>query len=111
MNDKRGRQTVYALQAGAAKADITPEAGTQIDGDIGRHRPMDGVLDHIFARALVLEQAAKMFCMLSLDLLAITREWTEAIRSMALERFSIEPDAVAVHVTQSILRLPWAGSC
>ncbi|MDP6506924.1 MAG: hypothetical protein QF886_25080, partial [Planctomycetota bacterium] len=89
------------LLAGAGRAEVTPEMGIQIDGDIGRYRPTEEVKDPIYARALVLEQEGLRFCLLSMDLLAVTREWTEKIRSMAKRRFGIEADAVAVHVTQT----------
>ena len=89
------------LFAGAGRTDITPEMGTQVDGDIGRRRPMDGIDDPLYARALVLEQEGKRFCLLSLDLLAITDEWADKTREMACERFGFEREAVAVHVTQT----------
>lgn len=89
------------LRAAAARADITPPLGTQIDGDIGRYRPTEEVRDPLYARLLVLEQNNRRFCFLSMDLLSITHEWAGRIRRMASERFGFQDDAVAVHVSQT----------
>lgn len=89
------------LKAGAAKADITPAMGTQIDGDIGRYRPTEEVRDPIYARALVLEQEGRRFCLLSMDLLSITHEWSDRVRQRLSDRFGFPREAVAVHVTQT----------
>jgi len=90
-----------ALRAGAARVDITPKMGTQIAGDIGRRRPAEMLVDPIFAKALVLEEGDRRVCILSLDLLAVTREWADRIRNGAKERFGIEPQDVMVHVVQN----------
>jgi neutral ceramidase len=90
-----------ALLAGAAEADITPFPGCQIDGNIGVPRPMETVTTPIHARALVLEQSGKRFCLLSMDLLAITTAEADNVRRMAADKFGFARDAVAVHVTQN----------
>jgi len=89
------------LLAGAAQVDITPKMGTQIAGDIGRRRPAEILIDPIFAKALVLDDGVKKLCFLSLDVLAIGREWVEAIRTGARERFGFDPDMVMVHAVQN----------
>lgn len=89
------------LQAGAAQVDITPKMGTQLAGDIGRKRPAEILIDPIFAKALVLDDGRKKFCVLSLDLLAITKEWADKIRNGAKDRFGIEPENVMVHAVQN----------
>lgn len=99
--DNQTNDSEFWLMTGVGRADITPPPGTQIDGDIGRHRPMEGVLDPIYARALVLEQDGRRFCLLSMDLLSITNEWAHNVRRMMSDRFGFENDAVAVHVTQT----------
>jgi len=89
------------LRAGAAQVDITPKMGTQLAGDIGRRRPAETLIDPLFAKALVLDDGERRLCVLSLDALAITREWADRIRNGAAERFGIEPEAVMVHVVQN----------
>ena len=89
------------LLAGAAEVDITPTMGTQIAGDIGRRRPAEILIDPIFAKALVLGDGHHRLCILSLDVLAITREWADAIRDGAKTHFGLDPEAVMVHAVQN----------
>ncbi len=89
------------LRAGAAQVDITPAMGTQIAGDIGRYRPVEEIRDPLFAKALILEAGGKRACLLSLDILAITRYWADEIRNQAAARFGLGPAAVMVHVVQN----------
>ena len=89
------------LRAGAAKVDISPEIGIQIAGDIGRRRPCTGIKEPIYARALVLEQNGRRYCILSLDVLAIDTPYVDEIRRRAQDAFGLPPEAVMVHVTQN----------
>ena len=89
------------LKAGAAMADITPQRGIQLAGDIGRYRPMEEVREPIYARALVLELQGKRCCILSLDVLAITNYWAAEIRRRAARRFGLDPASVMIHVVQN----------
>jgi len=88
------------LRAGAAQADITPPMGTQIAGAISSRRPVQSVMDPLFAKALVLQLGERKVCLVSMDLLAITRQWVEEIRRHAAH-LGFGPDAVIVHVTQN----------
>ncbi|MFP4029107.1 MAG: hypothetical protein ACLFWL_15050 [Candidatus Brocadiia bacterium] len=90
-----------ALLAGAAKVDITPPLGTQLAGDIGRRRPAEMLVDPLFARALVLQSGSQKICFLSLDVLAITRKWSDKIRDGATERFGLPREAAMVHTVQN----------
>ena len=96
--------------AGAAETDLTPRLGTQIAGDIGRYRPAEFLLDPLFARALVLESAGRRLCVLSLDLLAVTRPWVTEIRRRAEAEFGLRPEQVMVHSTQTHAA-PTVGHC
>ncbi len=98
---KGAKAEMSLLRAGAAQIDITPEAGIQIAGDIGRHRPTEQVVDPIYAKALILESGGRRLCFLCLDLLAMTVEWASNIRRLASERFGLDPEAIMVHVTQT----------
>jgi len=91
----------HRLFAGAAEIDITPGFGTQIAGDIGRRRPALVVLDPLYARALVLEGESESVCIISMDLLAATKEKCDAIRGEVAARHGIPAENVAVHVTQN----------
>lgn len=71
-----------ALRAGAAKIDITPPIGYPMWGYAARHeRPSEGLLDPLYARALILEAGGRRLAIVSLDLgRAPTRASTAAIR-------------------------------
>ena len=57
------------LEAGAAKADITPPIGFPMWGYAARHdKPSVGVLDPLFARALVLKAGEVKIALVGLDL-------------------------------------------
>jgi len=89
-----------ALHVGVAETTINPRMGMQIDGNIAVRRPARMVLSDLHARALALQQGDERFLLLSLELLAVTREWTEAIRAFAAQELGFAPDKVAVHVVQ-----------
>ncbi|MGC9318002.1 MAG: hypothetical protein ACP5KN_08205, partial [Armatimonadota bacterium] len=89
------------LQVGVAETTINPRSGMQIDGNIGVHRPARFVLSDLHARAIAFQQGERRFLLLSLDLLAITQQWSDAIRDFAAEELGFERDAVAVHVVQN----------
>jgi len=89
------------LFAGAAKSDISPELGIQIAGDIGRKRPCTGIKEPIYARALVLDQAGRRYCIITVDVLAIDTPWADEVRRRAQKQFGLEPKAIMVHATQN----------
>ena len=88
------------LQVGVAETTINPRRDMQIDGNIGVRRPAQMVLDDIHARAVVFESGETRFLLLSMELLAITTEWSEAIRDFAADELGFDRDAVMVHVVQ-----------
>ena len=89
------------LFAGAGCADITPELGIQLAGDIGRLRPTEEIRERLYARALVLEAGGQRCCVLSLDLLSSTNWRADELRRQVAARLGIAPEAVALHVTQN----------
>ncbi len=80
------------LRAGAAKVEITPPTGYPMWGYGARHdKPSDGVLDPLYARALVLEAGSERIAIVSLDLgRAPTGRSTEAIRTRVKAAVGIE---------------------
>ena len=93
--------TITPFRAGAAKVDISPANDIQIAGAIGWRRPCSGITEPIYARALVLEQGGRKFCVLSLDLLAVDISWADEIRRRISNRHGIPREAVLVHATQN----------
>jgi hypothetical protein len=73
------------LRAGAAKAEITPPTGHAMWGYGARHDlPSEGVLDPLYARALVLATDTERIALVSLDLgRAPTRQSVATIRKKA----------------------------
>jgi hypothetical protein len=71
------------LRAGAAEVEITPPVGHALWGYASRRdAPSEGVLDSLFARALVLEAGGERLALVSLDLgRPPTRTSTAAIRA------------------------------
>src|SRR5437899_4968487 len=80
------------LQAGAAKVDITPPIGFPMWGYGARHdAPSLGVLDPLFARAVVLSAGTDKIAVVSLDLgRAPTRQSMATIRKKVKEAAGIE---------------------
>ncbi len=89
------------LRAGAAKADISPQVGIQIAGDIGRRRPCTGVKEPLYARALAFEQNGRLYAILSIDVLAIDNPQADEIRLRCQLAHGLSPEALIVHITQN----------
>ena len=89
------------LQVGVAETTINPHLGMQIDGNIGACRPAQVVINDLHARAIVFQKGDTRFLLLSMELLAITTEWCDAIREFAAAELGFDRDAVAVHVVQN----------
>lgn len=89
------------LCAGASQIDITPQTDIHLAGAVGEFRLAQYVYDPLYAKALVLQNGEKKICFLSLDLTIITEDWTERIREAVAEEYSIAPEAIMVHATQT----------
>ena len=102
-NDKRKTMNESnQLSAGAAMIDITPPAGTHLAGSgAGDHRPVQAVLDPLFAKAIVFEAGGRRVCLVILDLTIVTGEYTDRIRANICEQTGIERDAIMVQATQT----------
>ncbi|MDD5679054.1 MAG: neutral/alkaline non-lysosomal ceramidase N-terminal domain-containing protein [Kiritimatiellae bacterium] len=93
--------TEKKLLAGAGRADITPEMGIQIAGDIGRYRPVEEIKDRLQTKALVVSDGEQTACLVSSDLTSIQRDWADKLRAQIAEYLEIDPGAVILHATQS----------
>jgi hypothetical protein len=85
-------QSADQLQAGAAKRDITPPVGYPMWGYASRRdHPASGVLDRLYARALVLVVGSERVAIVSLDLgRAPTRQSTASIRARTKAEARVE---------------------
>ena len=75
------------LLAGVAKAIITPPVGYPMGAWILRQGLSTGVHDHLYARALALDDGSQRTAIVSLDVTGITKETLEDIRA-AVERLT-----------------------
>lgn len=77
-----------ALRVGAARIDITPPLGTPLAGTCTLVKAR-GVLDRIFAKALVLEQRGLRVAIVTADVVAFSEEMTERLKRTVARRFGI----------------------
>jgi neutral ceramidase len=88
------------FRAGAAAVVITPPEGTPIAGYY-HLRTADGVLDDLYAKALVLEQDGQKAALVTLDLITVTRPVVVEARRLIAEEAGIPPDHVMISATHS----------
>lgn len=89
------------FRAGAAKVDITPGVGCWLEG-IPRAQPSDAIHDPLHARALVVEPAdGNSLCLVSCDLIALGREYTDQVRQRIAQALGTAPDHVVVACTHN----------
>src|SRR5437016_2352639 len=77
-----------ALRAGAARVDITPEAGAALpmSGYAGRVQGFKGIHDHIYVRAIVLDDGATQAALVAWELIyAPDSVWSELSQRIAAE--------------------------
>ncbi len=93
------------LTAGWAEADITPEGRVYL---VGQHyaRVSEGVSDPVTATALVLEsvkngQRAGHVVMVSCDLVAISDELRDMVRSYAADAPGLKPESIIISATHT----------
>jgi hypothetical protein len=91
-----------SLRAGAAKRDITPQAGLKMYGYEARKSGATGALDPLYARTLVLEAGDKRFALVVLDLGRVFADsWIERLRREVKRSSGIDYVLVAATHTHS----------
>lgn len=88
------------FRVGAAEVDITPPPGTPMAGYYA-FRAVGGVLDPIFAKAIVMEQDGVHAALVVLDLSGTTRTIVEAARRAVQAQCGIEGDHVMISATHT----------
>jgi neutral ceramidase len=89
------------FRAGFGKACISPEAGVPLAGFAARQGVATGVHDDLFVRALALETEDANAALLSVDLLALPREFVERVRRQVNARTGIDPNAILIACTHT----------
>jgi hypothetical protein len=89
-------------KAGVAKAVITPKQPTWMSGYASRTKPAEGKVHDLWAKALVLEDAAGKRCLLvTLDLVGIDRDTAQAVCRDIEERYHVPRAAVRLAVSHT----------
>ena len=88
------------MKAGFARLEITPGLGDII---AGYHEPRisTGILDELYASAVVFSNGEKTVAAISLDILELRKSDTDAIRELVAKKNGLDPDAVLVHSTHT----------
>ena len=85
------RQKHPNLFAGASKADITPDFGAQISGDIGRYQPAEEIRDRLYARIIVLKSGDHTACLVLCDMACIQGSIALQIRTKIADILDAAP--------------------
>ena len=88
------------LLVGAAEIDITPPLGVSLCGYFV-DRKADGILDHLYAHAVVLQLADQAVALVSCDLIFPSPHITRRVRQIVAERTSVPGPNVLVHCTHT----------
>jgi hypothetical protein len=78
------------LRAGAARVDITPEGPIWMSGYASRNHPSTGIRQHLFARALAVDDGAgARLAIVSTDLVGLPPVVAEQVATQAQQQFGI----------------------
>lgn len=89
------------LKAGFDKRCITPPIGAPLAGFAARQGGSTGVHDELYARALVLDDGAKVVAIVSVDVLGLPAAFVERVRGMISARTPITPDGALITCTHT----------
>ena len=89
------------LLAGAAQVDITAPPGTHLSGAVGQHRPAEGILEPLWARALVLRSGDRTLCLIVLDVTIVTEDYSVRLREAAVQLTGCRPQDALICATQT----------
>ena len=96
----RGQAGQGQFRAGAAQVDITPPNGTPMAGSYFT-RVSTGVLDPIFAKAIVVEQGGAKAALVALDLSYTTRPLVVTARKLIADKTGIPGERVMISATHT----------
>lgn len=88
------------FRSGAAQVDITPPNGTPMAGFYSL-RPSVGVIDSIYAKAIVIEQDGEKVALVGLDVAYTPRVIVEAARKLITEKTGIAGERVMISATHT----------
>lgn len=89
-------------RAGVARANITPQQPMWMSGYASRDRPAEGKLTDLWAKALVLEDSdGRRAMIITLDLVGIGAELSNAIRDELQSEYALTRDQVALNCSHT----------
>ena len=80
---------------------ITPPVGGWLSGYGGRDKPSEGVVDELYARALVLDNRSNSIAIISVDLLWIPLEMTSQVREILTDKIGIPEQNILICATHT----------
>ncbi|MEM2587981.1 MAG: neutral/alkaline non-lysosomal ceramidase N-terminal domain-containing protein, partial [Candidatus Bathyarchaeia archaeon] len=90
-----------SLRMGLSKVTITPPIGVRLSGYADRIQPSIGILDDLYARALVIDDGEERAAIVICDLLGLTNSLVKDIRSRVRELTGIEDENIMVTATHT----------
>ncbi len=84
------------FRAGAAAVEITPAPGLRMDGYMARTSVSTGAHDPLLAEALVLEDGERRAALVTLDVMGVSRSFTDGLRRDLAALLLTSPDAVLI---------------
>jgi hypothetical protein len=88
------------IRAGVARSVITPEGKPYLAGYF-HERIGETVRDDLYCRALILDDGDCRICLITLDLIVVSREWGDRAREMIVERTGIPADRILISATHT----------
>lgn len=89
------------LRVGYSKVCISPAIGQPLAGFAAREGVCKGIHDDLFARAVVLENESQAVALVSVDVLALSSEFVDQVRTKITGRTGISRDAVMIASTHT----------
>lgn len=89
------------LKGGCAKVNITPPVGAWLSGYGGRDKPSDGIVDELYARALVLDNGSNSIAIISVDLLWVPLQMTNRVRGILKDKIGIPEQNILICATHT----------
>ena len=88
------------LRAGFARLDITPPLGIPIAGYY-ELRPADGILDPLYASAVVFDDGVKRGALLNVDMIGVDQHHVDQIREAVAQRIGTEAQGIFVECSHT----------
>ena len=90
-----------AWKIGAARRRITPPIGGQMAGFDARKLPSDSVHDELHARALVFEAGGNMAALISVEVIAVSADFSSQVRARIASVTGIPPANIILAATHT----------